>query len=391
MINLLKKHILSVLYSDRYLDNFLYTYLKILLLNKISHEKLGVFKIKNFRDLAPIKKILNGYIYNSKTQNNNSVVVPDLRLYMLREAIIHAKSSAVVINSTIYYEPVNDNERFNGGFVQVHNSKNAVVNVGNPVVFSDGFFLAGNGSHNWYHWLIEILPKMFYYDSEYSRNILVNQSCKEIPSMAETLQALVESYDVNIIYLDPLKTYRIKKLYFINEVNKLMYNELDFGKATQPLYYYRKESLEKLSEVLKNKYVTDSKSSVEKIYLQRPNTHRIPGNEKEIAELLGSNRFSFIDLSKCSIHQQVEIFASAKQIVGTSGAAFTNLLFCRPNTRIVIFMPDNYSSYQFYKEMGELLQLDVVYLYYKNGSNTHEHSGFTVDKNKLHRLIEMYE
>jgi len=54
-------------------------------------------------------------------------------------------------------------------------------------------------------------------------------------------------------------------------------------------------------------------------------------------------------------------------------------------------MPDNYSSYQFYKEMGELLQLDVVYLYYKNGSNTHEHSGFTVDKNKLHRLIEMYE
>lgn len=391
MVKLLKKNFSKLIFSNNYLDSYFYTQLRLYILNKYAIEDLALRKIKPLHCLFPDEVILNSTEYNSKTQDNIKVQVPELGLYIFKNALINSRSSAVCMNDSLYYEGINPNERFNEGFVKSHGSKNAIIKVGTPESIADGFFLAGNGSHNWYHWLIEILPKMLYYDSEYSRNILVNQSCKEIPSMAETLQALVENYDVNIIYLDPLKTYRIKKLYFINEVNKLMYNEFDFGKATQPLYYYRKESLEKLSEILKNKYLTGSKSSVEKIYLQRPNTHRIPGNETEIAALLGSYRFSFIDLSKCSVHQQVEIFACAKQIVGTSGAAFTNLLFCRPNTRIVIFMPDNYTSYQFYKEMGELLQLDVVYLYYENGSNTHEHSGFTVDKGILHHLIEMHE
>lgn len=391
MVKLLKKNFSKLISSNKYLDNYFYTQLRVYILNKYAVEDLALRIIKPLHCLLPDEVILNSAEYYSKTQNNIKVQVPELSLYIFKNALINSRSSAVCMNNSLYYEGINPNERYDGGFVKTHGLKNAIIKLGTPEIISDGFFLAGNGSHNWYHWLIEILPKMLYYKKDYSRNILVNQSCKDIPSMAETLQTLVENYDVNIIYLDPLKTYRIKKLYFINEVNKLMYNELDREKASQPLYYYRKESLEKLSEILKTKYLTDTIIRLPKIYLRRHNTHRIPSNESEIAALLATKKFSYIDLAKCSIQQQVEIFANAKHIVGTSGAAFTNLLFCSPNTKIVIFMPDNYTSYQFYKEMGELLQLGVVYLYYENGSNTHEDSEFSVDENKLHQLIKKDE
>lgn len=385
-----KIFIAKLLSSTKYLDiRWIYS-LQLLLFNKLTGNNTGVFKITSISELLPETNLLEGYKYRSSTQNNIEIIVPDLNLYFIEDALINSRSSAFIKGYSIYYEAINDNERFNEGFVKYHSKKNALVDLKDTDCLNDGFFLAGNGSHNWYHWLIEILPKMLYYKKDYSRNILVSQSCKDIPSMAETLQTLVQSYDVNIIYLDPLKTYRINKLYFINEVNKLMYNELKREIVCQPLYYYRKEALEKLSEILKDKYLTDAISCKPKIYLRRQNTHRIASNEKEIAELLSDYQFSFIDLAKFSIQQQVEVFSTAKHIVGTSGAAFTNILFCSRNTKIVIFMPDNYTSYQFYKEMGEFLQLDVVYLYYENGNNTHEDSSFSVDRNKLHQLIEIH-
>lgn len=387
----IKNLILKLLHSKKFFEVSWIFGLQLYMLNKLIGTKNGVFKIKKIADLVPATKIFEGYRYLSKTQNNIEVTVPDLNLYIIKDAVINSRSSALIKGNSIYYESINDNERFNEGFVKYHSKKNALIDLKDTECLIDGFFLAGNGSYNWYHWLIEILPKMLYYKNDYSRNILVDESCKDIPSMAETLQTLIENFDVNIIYLDPLKRYRIKKLYFINEVNKLMYNELNRELASQPLYYYRKESLEELAEILKNKYLTDTGSTASKIYLRRQNTHRIPSNETIIAALLADNEFSDIDLAKCSIQQQVKIFSHAKHIVGTSGAAFTNLLFCSPNTKIVIFMPDNYTSYQFYKEMGEFLHLDIDYLYYENGSNTHDNSDFIVDKDKLHQLIEIHE
>lgn len=390
MFRRIKNLILKLLHSKKFFEVSWIFGLQLYVLNKLIGTKNGIFKIKKIADLVPATKIFEGYRYLSKTQNNIEVTVPDLNLYIIKDAVINSRSSALIKGKSIYYESINDNERFNEGFVKYHSKKNALIDLKDTDCLNDGFFLAGNGSHNWYHWLIEILPKMLYYKKDYSRNILVDQSCKDIPSMAETLQTLVENYDVNIIYLDPLKRYRIKKLYFINEVNKLMYNELNRELASQPVYYYRKESLKELSEILKDKYLTDSISCKPKIYLRRQNTHRTASNEKELAELLSDYQFSFIDLAKCSIQRQVEVLSKAKHIVGTSGAAFTNILFCSPNTKIVIFMPDNYMSYQFYKEMGEFLQLDVVYLYYENGNNTHEDCSFSVDREKLHQLIEIH-
>ena len=52
---------------------------------------------------------------------------------------------------------------------------------------------------------------------------------------------------------------------------------------------------------------------------------------------------------KVSFEEKIQIFQSAEVIAGPSGSAFSNLLFCRPNTKVLIFSNyqrvfENYSS-----------------------------------------------
>ena len=209
----------------------------------------------------------------------------------------------------------------------------------------EGFFLAGNGSFNWYHWMIEILPKMLYYKEILSKIILVDNSCKTIPTMAESLRIVTEKLNVKIIYLDKNKSYKVKNLYFINEVNKLMFNPIDPNKNTLPLYYFRQESLKLLNEKFRSNYF-ENKEENKKIFLDRKNTHRIAKNENEIRELLQHQNFHNIDGSKLNFSEQINTFSNAEVIVGTTGAAFTNIIFCKPKCKIIIFIPQNYRYYK---------------------------------------------
>jgi capsular polysaccharide biosynthesis protein len=44
---------------------------------------------------------------------------------------------------------------------------------------------------------------------------------------------------------------------------------------------------------------------------------------------------------------QIKLFAQASMVVAPTGAALTNMLFCRPGTKVVIFM-SNHETTNFY-------------------------------------------
>ena len=379
---------LKLLNSKKYFDFLPLSIMQIYILNKISGRNDKVFKIKAIKHLPVSEKLLNGYKYVSKTQNNIEVDVPDLNLYILKNVIVNSQSSAIIYRENIFYEAINENERFNEGFIKYHTKKNAIVDITEVTEIEEGFFLAGNGSFNWYHWMIEILPKMLYYKEILSKIILVDNSCKTIPTMAESLRIVTEKLNVKIIYLDKNKSYKVKNLYFINEVNKLMFNPIDPNKNTLPLYYFRQESLKLLNEKFRSNYF-ENKEENKKIFLDRKNTHRIAKNENEIRELLQHQNFHNIDGSKLNFSEQINTFSNAEVIVGTTGAAFTNIIFCKPKCKIIIFIPQNYRYYKFYREIGEMLDLKLSYLYYDNDDADHTKSDFIIDTNELDRLLKI--
>ena len=74
---------------------------------------------------------------------------------------------------------------------------------------------------------------------------------------------------------------------------------------------------------------------------------RVPGwnsgrsliNQDYISERLAVCGFMVIEPSLMSLEQQVAVFRGAKHIVGVSGAAMTNIVFCQPGTTITMLVP----------------------------------------------------
>ena len=51
-------------------------------------------------------------------------------------------------------------------------------------------------------------------------------------------------------------------------------------------------------------------------------------NEEDIIDELKSKNFMIIDTKNMSIFEQIDIFSSAQIIIGPTGSALTNIIFC---------------------------------------------------------------
>lgn len=71
-----------------------------------------------------------------------------------------------------------------------------------------------------------------------------------------------------------------------------------------------------------------------RIFLAR-RTGRNIGNADEIEAALANAGFEIVDPERLTFLEQVRLFREAHLIVGAMGAAFSNLIFCRPGTKVL--------------------------------------------------------
>jgi capsular polysaccharide biosynthesis protein len=64
-------------------------------------------------------------------------------------------------------------------------------------------------------------------------------------------------------------------------------------------------------------------------------THRVMLNEEKVAERLVAEGFDLVRPHTMSARQQIEAFSSAEVIVGASGSAMFNVVFCHPGTKLI--------------------------------------------------------
>jgi hypothetical protein len=64
--------------------------------------------------------------------------------------------------------------------------------------------------------------------------------------------------------------------------------------------------------------------------------------------------FEPVDCSVLSFDEQVEIFRSAEYIVGPSGAAFANSLFCPGEAKVLSWLPVGYEDFSVYSTIAKI-------------------------------------
>jgi len=81
-----------------------------------------------------------------------------------------------------------------------------------------------------------------------------------------------------------------------------------------------------------------------KLYLSRRwTTDRAVSNEDEIERLFRQHGFEIVYLERISLVEQWKLLNSARMVIGFSGAGMTNVLFCRPGTRVCcLFRPGDF-------------------------------------------------
>ncbi len=180
-------------------------------------------------------------------------------------------------------------------------------------------------SRNYYHWLIEVLPRI---------QLLMEEGLwNRVPVIVPPLQSF-QSESLQALGLNP-------------ELMIPFNPEYDHFKIEEGIYPSRLGAIRKASrssvDWLRGKLVPQGLEQKRKIYYSRSGakTRRVL-NEAEFLPELQKRGFEIFTGEGISFAEEVKLFAEAELVVGAHGAGLTNLVFCSPRVPVVELMGSDY-------------------------------------------------
>lgn len=180
------------------------------------------------------------------------VQLPEVCYYTFKNGVVSATSSSVLQNNGVLaIERVGRYESsdfdYSAGHVHMHRGKSALIKRINIEQIEKGIFLGGNGAFNYYHWLIEIVPKIEFLgklpDKYHDFPLLVSCEVFNIPSFGSILAKFAPGHQ--IVALDSHRAYDVKELIYISTPNSLPFN-LRAGTKIRNLAYPDTSGLDRL-------------------------------------------------------------------------------------------------------------------------------------------------
>lgn len=326
----------------------------------------GILRIKqNSKSFGPM-------CAESGKQIIAEVEIPELYYRIFVDGQISVESSSVYVDGEILVERVGRGEqkRFNYacGQVIVHGESSALVKCGNQKIIQRGIFLGGNGSFNYYHWLIEIIPKLEFLEELPSEirqyPLLIPERAKNITSFSEILK--IVSNEREIIYLNSINTYLVKHLVFIDAPNNLPFNLIAKERFNVTDFLFRKDSLDYIRKTFLSGIDIKTKSNSsyrKKIFLARSeNNSNRKYNQNEVMVVLERLGFKAIFMERLSFKEQVKTINNADWIVGPTGASWANIIFAKKGTNCLCWMAEQYGEFSAFSNIAAHVGTNLKYL-----------------------------
>ncbi|MBW4561257.1 MAG: glycosyltransferase family 61 protein [Mojavia pulchra JT2-VF2] len=215
---------------------------------------------------------------------------------------------------------------------------------------------------NYWHWTFDLLPRF---------DLLLKSGVK-----LDSIDNFIINHTKQQYQLESLKELGIpeEKIICCNS-NSHFHTEYaiipNLCPSENGVHSWKKDFLKKLNfKKLETKKLS-------KIYISRQRSQqRRFINEKEIESIITNQGFSTIYLEDYSIAEQRTLFYNADCILGIHGAGFSNIIFCKENTKIIEIFPPNYIQY-YYWYIADMLNLNYRFIV----ANKQEHT------NNVDRMI----
>ena len=235
--------------------------------------------------------------------------------------------------------------------------------------YERGIDLTGRCASNYWHALIEYVPRILNFDS--SENIPVFIS-KEMPGTVR--QALLSiNPNMELVEISDGKWIRVGELH----VPKFHTKTLDSGRLTaQHMFECDSRLLSKFRTLIISNMNSDYSFVAKKVYLRRSSTFRSPIGIDELETLLEEKGFVFISPEELSFSEQVQLFQGAEVVVTFGGAAWANLIFANPNSTYISLTTEASAPFDMHSEIAKIFHLNYHQLISKNIVSLEEISPF---------------
>ncbi len=195
---------------------------------------------------------------------------------------------------------------------------------------AQGWHAASGGIANYYHWMLDILPKLqiFPFGDE------VFDGCLILPpvsaAFARDIEALLAHSGGTVVALAAGEQARVRHLAFIA-------NMTGAGFAPHPCLSPFFDRVATACGAQRGHPL--------RLYISRAGAlRRRLVNEAEVMALLRPLGYEICDPAALSLREQIELFSSATHVVAPHGAGLANILFCRPGTVLLELMMDGYMN-----------------------------------------------
>jgi len=306
------------------------------------------------------------------------------RLYTDR---IH--NMAVIINNTLIKGPSYQ-------LVDNNNSKiqnNIVLKVGTPRVLKKingnvlSLLTGGGGNDNYWHWMFDVLPRI-----KLSESFIAKKNINYLLVPDNRRQFQIETLE-NLDF-DKGKILSSREYRHIS-ANSLIITDHPYVKNNS---HIETQNLPKwIIDWLRETYlkkINTRKDFPKKIFIDRSDSkfykdknYRNIINEEEIKKEVKKKNFETIRLTDYNFLDQVSIFSQANEILGLHGAGFSNIIFCKKNTKILELR--TIDAGDMYKNLAKLSELNYNSISRKpiNPTSQIQQGSIEVPINELNKLL----
>lgn len=309
------------------------------------------------------------------TQFSEAIQIPKVAIYEFKNSWAFATGSHVISNDgdvIIELNPKDDGQgNYSNGILAVHGKKNALIRNKETVeTIESGIFINCFAPKNYFHWVIELFPKLKY--------ALECQSLSEIPILLPECSSDVDAFssllaqvippEREVVYLKESRAYHVAHLYQPSSPCGLIPN-LDKGTYIPNFGYYRHEALNFIRNAALNvQKETPQKILPKRIFLARKGVLR-RYNQDQIFALFEPLGFELVFPEALSFVEQVQLFNGAEIVVGPTGAAWVGLLYMKQNTKGLCWMATEYGDINCYSQLAYANAVDLDYIPYTTGAH----------------------
>lgn len=252
-----------------------------------------------------------------------------------------------------------------------------------------GVCLASNMSNNYYHFMFQVASKFYYLDIiDVDKNVplLVDEQVLRIPQMKEVIDIL----NKDLREVIPLKTgflYKVDQLFCISDPNVVIPNRKGIFDNNIHSFAFDKKVLEYLKAKILERSSIIVKTYPKRIFLSRKNCNKRNINEDDLKPVLAKYGFEYILTGEMNVVSQALLFSQAEHIIGPSGAAFTNLLFCSAGSQALLFVSYRHNT-TCYSSLAAPIGVNMMFIA-GNGNSSKLHSKYyEISPEKLEQYLQ---